>query len=72
MGVVILTLLTVVRDMKLDNLLLSQDGIKIADFGTAITLDGSMKLPFTFRKYLCIIMYRCIDKHASVYFRAFH
>lgn len=37
------------RDMKLDNLLLaSGDTVKISDFGMAIQLDSSMKLPFSF------------------------
>lgn len=34
------------RDMKLENLLMATDGIKIGDFGTAILLDSTMKLPF--------------------------
>ena len=50
--------------MKLDNLLYSRDGLKIADFGTAIILDDTMKLPFTFRK---TYMYDIICKIYSGY-----
>lgn len=39
------------RDMKLDNLLISGNTIKISDFGLAIRLDSTMKLPFVFCKY---------------------
>jgi serine/threonine protein kinase len=34
------------RDLKLDNLALLADNIKIVDFGSAIKLDHTMKLPF--------------------------
>ncbi len=34
------------RDMKLDNLLLCGETVKIADFGSAIRLDSTMRLPF--------------------------
>ena len=38
--------------MKLDNLLLSPgDKIKIGDFGSAIRLDSTMKLPYTHGNY---------------------
>ena len=35
------------RDMKLENVLMAADGLKIADFGTAICLDLTMKLSFS-------------------------
>ena len=41
------------RDMKLENLLMGTDGIKIGDFGTAILLDSTMKLPFTYGMSTC-------------------
>ena len=36
--------------MKLENLLMSEDGLKIADFGVAIQLDANMQLPYNFGK----------------------
>ena len=34
------------RDLKLDNLLLSGDGLKICDFGMALELDTTMVMPY--------------------------
>ena len=35
------------RDLKLQNLLMSNDGLKICDFGLAIELDSSMEMIYT-------------------------
>ena len=41
------------RDMKLENVLMAADGLKIADFGTAICLDLTMKLSFSCCMHVC-------------------
>lgn len=38
------------RDLKLENLMISGDVLKIVDFGEAIKLQGNMKLPYEYRK----------------------
>ncbi len=62
------------RDMKLDNLLITGNSVKISDFGTAMRLDQNMKLPFTFGMhnhqlldtvYTCMIVYIYLYSHTK-------
>ena len=43
------------RDMKLENVLMAADGLKIADYSTAICLDLTMKLSFSC--CMCVYIY---------------
>ena len=47
--------------MKLENLLLSGDSIKISDFGAAICLDSEMKLPFAYGMHVAYKFDRLIE-----------
>ena len=49
------------RDMKLENVLMAADGLKIADYRTAICLDLTMKLSFS-----CCMC--CAHVHFSKYY----
>ena len=47
--------------MKLENLLLSGNSIKISDFGCAIKLDATMKLPFAYG--ISELLYTNVSQH---------
>ena len=55
------------RDLKLDNLLLSGNGLKICDFGMAIELDTTMVMWYM-PGNVCHVWFRELKNNLSVYF----